>query len=137
VIGELLGISQGGRVPIVRYPAQHGTAAIAAQTLVDLYEPHVGRKVALMFEGADARRPVIIGVLCETGLAPDGANLQNVEVEADGERLILSAREQLVLRCGNASVTLTKSGKVLIKGTYISSRSTGANRITGGSVQLN
>jgi hypothetical protein len=51
--------------------------------------------------------------------------------------LIVSAREQLILRCGAASITLTKSGKVLIQGAYVSSTSTGVNRIKGGSVQLN
>jgi len=42
-----------------------------------------------------------------------------------------------VLRCGKASITLTREGKVLIHGSYISSRSTGVNRVKGGSVQLN
>jgi hypothetical protein len=60
-----------------------------------------------------------------------------VEVDADGERLIVSAKEQLVLRCGKASITLTKAGKVLIQGTYVSNRSAGVIRIKGGSVQLN
>ena len=60
-----------------------------------------------------------------------------VEVDADGERMIVSAKEQLVLRCGKASITLTKAGKVLIQGSYVSSRSTGVNRVKGGSVQLN
>jgi len=60
-----------------------------------------------------------------------------VEVDADGERMIVSAKEQVVLRCGKASITLTKTGKVLIEGAYISSRSTGVNRIKGGSIQLN
>ncbi len=60
-----------------------------------------------------------------------------VEVDADGQRLVVSAQEQLVLRCGKASITLTKAGKVLIQGAYVLSRSTGVNRIKGGSVQLN
>ncbi len=61
-----------------------------------------------------------------------------VEVDADGERLVVSAKEQLVLRCGKASITLTKAGKVLIEGSLRAvSRSTGVNRIKGGSVQLN
>jgi hypothetical protein len=60
-----------------------------------------------------------------------------VEVDADGERMIVAAREQLVLRCGKASITLTKAGKVLIQGDYVLSRSSGVNRIKGGSVQLN
>jgi hypothetical protein len=50
---------------------------------------------------------------------------------------MVSAKEQLVLRCGKASITLTKEGKVLIQGAYVSSRSSGVNRIKGGSVQLN
>jgi hypothetical protein len=58
-------------------------------------------------------------------------------VDADGERLLLSARNQLVLKCGKASITLTREGKVLIQGSYVSSRSTGVIRIKGGSVQLN
>jgi hypothetical protein len=60
-----------------------------------------------------------------------------VDVDADGQRLIVSAKEQLVLRCGKASITLTKAGKVLIEGSYVLSRSTGVNRLKGGSVQLN
>ena len=51
--------------------------------------------------------------------------------------MIVSAKEQLVLRCGKASITLTKAGKVLIEGSYVSSRSTGVNRVKGGSIQLN
>jgi hypothetical protein len=60
-----------------------------------------------------------------------------VEIEADAERLIVSAKDQLVLRCGKASITLTKAGKVLIQGTYLSNQSSGVNRIKGGSVQIN
>ncbi|MEW5071937.1 hypothetical protein AB1P14_09365, partial [Pseudomonas aeruginosa] len=38
---------------------------------------------------------------------------------------------------GKASITLTRAGKVIIRGAYLSSRSTGVNRIKGGSVQIN
>jgi hypothetical protein len=69
----------------------------------------------------------------------DGAaeSSEKVDVEADGQRMIVSAQQQLVLRCGKASITLTKAGKVLIEGSYVLSRSTGVNRVKGGSVQLN
>jgi hypothetical protein len=52
-------------------------------------------------------------------------------------RMVVSAKEQMVLQCGKASITLTKAGKVLIQGSYVSSRSTGVNRVKGGSVHLN
>jgi hypothetical protein len=41
------------------------------------------------------------------------------------------------LQCGKASITLTRAGKVLINGAYVSSRSSGVNRLKGGSIQLN
>ena len=60
------------------------------------------------------------------------------ELEIGGEeRLELTAEREIVLRCGKASITLTRAGKVLIRGDYISSRSSGVNKIKGGSVQLN
>ena len=68
----------------------------------------------------------------------DAVDFDNLDRFAfDGQRLIVSAKEQLVLRCGKASITLTKAGKVLVEGTYLLSRSTGVNRVKGGSVQLN
>jgi hypothetical protein len=91
----------------------------------------------LLFENADATRPIVLGVL--RALDPNHLPAQpgNVEVDVDGRRMLVSAKEQLVLRCGRATITLTKAGKVLIEGTYISSRSSGVQRIKGGSIQLN
>ena len=45
-----------------------------------------------------------------------------MEVDGDGERVVMTAREQLVLRCVQASITGTKSGKVLVRGAYLLSR---------------
>ncbi|MDB5976453.1 MAG: hypothetical protein JWR07_3213 [Nevskia sp.] len=137
VIGELIGMKDEGRTPLVLFPGQHGSAALAARTVVDLHGPHIGRKVVLMFEGADLSRPIVMGVLREDEAWLLADRPGQVEVDADGERLIVSAKEQLVLRCGKASITLTKAGKVLIQGSYVLSRSSGVNRIKGGSVQLN
>ena len=55
----------------------------------------------------------------------------------DRKRILFDAEEEIVLRCGEASITLTRSGKIIIKGSYLLSRSSGANRIKGGSVQIN
>ena len=50
---------------------------------------------------------------------------------------MLSADKEIVLKCGKASITLTRAGKILIRGAYLLSRSSGPNRIKGGSIQLN
>ncbi|TQV76393.1 hypothetical protein FLL45_00040 [Aliikangiella marina] len=55
----------------------------------------------------------------------------------DGNRVVLEGKDEIVLKCGEASITLTKSGKILIRGKYLLNRSSGVNRIMGGSVQVN
>jgi len=90
----------------------------------------------LMFDAGDPLRPIVLGCLRgDSSALPEQPG--QVQIDADGERLVVSAREQLVLRCGQASITLTRTGKVLIQGAYVSSRSTGVNRVRGGSVQIN
>ena len=137
VIGELLALSDEGVTPLVSYPGQSGSAAIPARSSVDLHGEHIGSAVVLVFEHCAPDRPVVVGVLRGRAGWPLENPPAQVEVDADGERMVVSAREQLVLRCGKASITLTKAGKVLIEGSYVLSRSTGVNRIKGGSVQLN
>jgi hypothetical protein len=61
----------------------------------------------------------------------------SAQAEIDGERLELKSEREIVLRCGKASITLTRDGKILIRGTYLLNRSVGTNRIQGGSVQIN
>ena len=136
IIGELLAIADDGKSPLVTYPGQPGTAALRARTVLDLYGVHIGQSVVLSFEGGDAARPIVMGVLRQTeSLRLDVPG--NVQIDIDGQRMVVSAKEQLVLQCGKASITLTKAGKVLIAGSYVLSRSTGVNRVKGGSVQLN
>lgn len=137
LIGELIAITNDGRTPLILYPGQPGTAVIAARSTVDLHGGHIGKSLVLMFEGGDPLRPIVMGVLRQGEGWPLEERPGQVELDVDGERMTVSAREQLVLRCGKASVTLTKAGKVLIQGTFVSSRSSGVNRVKGGSIQLN
>lgn len=58
-------------------------------------------------------------------------------VRVDGKRVVIEGQEEIVLTCGESSITLTKAGKILIRGKYLLSRSSGVNRILGGSVQVN
>ncbi len=137
VIGQIVGFKDNGATPLVVYPHQPGTAAIAARAILDLHGEHIGQDVALLFEGGDPTQPIVMGCVRSerTWRIPEQPG--QVEVDADGERLVVTAKEQIVLRCGKASITLTKAGKVLIQGAYLLSRSSGVNRIKGGSVQLN
>jgi hypothetical protein len=136
LVGQLVGF-RDLHVPLVVFVGQPGTAALDARTTVDLRGEHIGRDVVLAFEAGDPRRPIVMGYVQKPEAWPLPERPPQVAVDADGQRLLVSAKEQMVLKCGKASITLTKAGKVLIHGSYVLSRSSGVNRVKGGSVQIN
>jgi hypothetical protein len=66
-----------------------------------------------------------------------GALQDEMEIRVDGKRVELEGQDEIVLRCGEASITLRRNGRVVIRGTYVETYSKGTNRIKGGSVQIN
>lgn len=62
---------------------------------------------------------------------------ESTEIKVDGKRVELEGQDEIVLRCGKASITLRRNGRIVIRGTYVESYSKGTNRIKGGSVQIN
>jgi hypothetical protein len=112
---------------------------IRARSTVSLLTAHIGSSVVVLFEEGDLRRPIIMGVLCDRPLlaGKDRESQLGVTAQVDDTRLVLSGEREVVLRCGAASITLTRAGKILIKGSYIVSRSSGYNKIKGAAVDIN
>lgn len=137
VIGQLVALTNGGATALVAYEGQPDGAALRARSIVVLRGVHIGRAVALMFEGADPLRPVVIGVLQDDLVGVVSESTGQLDIEVDGERLLVRAKTEIVLSCGEASITLAKAGKILIRGTHVRSESTGVNKIHGSSVQIN
>ncbi|MBX6362549.1 MAG: hypothetical protein IRZ00_01665 [Gemmatimonadetes bacterium] len=88
----------------------------------------------------------VVLVLLPLGGEPRGVILGRVEpygaaTEAAGgdapDELVLEARRNLTLRCGEGSITLREDGKVLIKGKDLVSHAQRVNRIKGGAVSIN
>ncbi len=137
VIGELIAVQDDGGTALVAFPGQSGSAALVARSAVHVGSADVGRHVVLAFEDADRGKPIILGLLGVADARQQERGAARAEVDLDGERVTVSARQQLVLRCGAASITLTAAGKIIVQGAYISNRSSGVLRIKGGSVQIN
>jgi Domain of unknown function (DUF6484) len=142
-VGMFVGINEAGE-PQVTHPLNPSNRPVLARSTVPLDPSQVGRAVVIAFACGDVQKPIIMGVLWQprdkspVAPPPVGAPSQPpLEVERDGEQLVLTAEREIVLRCGKASLTLTRAGKVLIRGAYLLSRSSGVNRIKGGSVQIN
>ena len=128
--------------PMVDFVLNHSGAALPARSLVPIHPAHVGSDVALVFEDGELTRPVIAGIVqgwnqpVAQKLAPVDP-VRQVEVRHDDDSLLLTAANEITLQCGKASITLTSAGKLLLRGAYLLSRSSGVNRIKGGSVQIN
>jgi hypothetical protein len=132
VIGSLVGFAADG-APLVDFPGNPRDNPVPARTTARLTGDDVGCEVVLLFERADPAKPILVGSIIHPKARPP----QRVFVERDEDRLELTADREIVLRCGNASITLTRAGKVLIRGAYVSSHSNGVNRIKGGVVLIN
>lgn len=122
---------------------------LPARATVALSPAMKGRELVVWFEGGDPSSPIIMGVLEPSPMARavghavaqttagQAAAQGGVHVMADGERQLIEADKEIVLRCGDASITLTRAGKVIIQGNYILSRSTGYNKIKGAAIDIN
>jgi hypothetical protein len=107
------------------------------QHAIDQEQPAV-----LTFEDGDRSRPILIGLIApprelpavEEPHKPSGFE---VEADADGYRVHLKAREEIVLQCGDSSISLKRNGRVVIRGAYVETNAATTNRIKGGSVRIN
>lgn len=88
-----------------------------------------GASVVVMLDPTGA--PVILGELRPIGTAP------KPEARVDGRRVELVADEEIVLKCGEASLVLRKNGRVVLRGVQVETRAKGLNRIKGGTVAIN
>jgi hypothetical protein len=133
-VAQFQGFDLLGR-PLVGGLAVWRSELMPARSTVPLSANLRRRSVVVVFEEGDVLRPIILGVLDATPVeaVPGGA----MSVEADEESVTIRAQRQIVLQCGDASITLTQGGKVLIRGNYVLTRASGCNRIKGATVDIN
>lgn len=136
VIGTLVGWDAGG--PLVDFDGNR-RGPVRARVMGTPAQPRPGaatpQEVVLMIDRKGRRQPVLLGVLSPLGA--EGAATTDLEARVDGRRVELDGRDEVVLRCGEASITLRRNGRILIRGVQVETRASGLNRIKGGSVAIN
>ncbi|MEQ1850444.1 MAG: DUF6484 domain-containing protein [Chthoniobacteraceae bacterium] len=133
------------RHPVVEFPGNPGEP-VAARWLdsVCLDERHLSENATLLlaFEHGDPARPIVVG-LVESAFSPASEKDESVQKNSsrhalvDGRRVTIRGNDEVTLVCGKASITLTKDGRINLRGVEITSRASGANKIRGASVNIN
>jgi hypothetical protein len=96
--------------------------------------PAGGQDVVLLVDPRPAHPPIVLGFLRRLG---DDVSSHELEARIDGRRVEIDARDEIVLRCGEASITLRRNGRIVIHGMHVETKARGLNRIKGGSVAIN
>lgn len=128
---RIVSVNSDGTVKTVTQP---GGCPVKARTIVDVGLADAGRQAVILIDPQQPDAPVILGIIREPAEETGGVE---AGVVVDGGKVMLTAKDEIVLSCGEASITLTKSGRIVIRGNDILSRARLANKIKGGSIQLN
>ena len=146
-VGKIVNVDESGQA-FVDFPGN--TQGPVSARFTNSIKPGMLQKtvssdqdVLLVFENNDPGLPIIIDSLYS--LVDEITESSTIALETekpkdvliDGKRVTFDAKEEIVLRCGEASIVLRNDGKVVIKGKNILSRSHGMNKIKGGAVHIN
>ena len=150
IIGTLVGLNDNGQA-LVDFAQNPDSTPLAAMSTTIVTQQQVSRQVALLFNQGDLKQPIIMGLIHsplqamlenfgqhnETEKIELAGDLNIDDVKVAGNKVTFEAQDEMVFKCGESSITLTKAGKIMIRGKYLLNRSSGVNRIMGGSVQVN
>jgi hypothetical protein len=129
-IGIFLGFDNDS--PLVVFPGNPSEQAVPAKTLTELTSDMVGAEVALLFQEGDPLRPLIVGRIVDPA-----RKTQAPRIVRDGQRVTITGDERIELRCGKATIIMEKDGRIIIRGTYVTSHASATNRVRGASINLN
>ncbi len=111
--------------------------SVAMLSREDLDAAVVDRRDAVLLPVAATGQPVLLGLHQPVPALVAEMPREDTVATVDGKRVRLEGQDEVVLRCGKASITLRKNGRVVIRGVQLESRATGRNRIKGGAVLIN
>ena len=138
VTGRIVTISEDGR-PFVDYPGNRSgpvpsRTILSVSTAEEEEELRNADVLLLLLPSRQGLEPIIAGALRDKLARRPLRSSGRTSVE---RRVLIEAGEEITLKCGESSLRMTKDGRVVTRGKHLVSRSSGANKIKGASVQLN
>jgi hypothetical protein len=125
VKGRVIHVAQDGHLVVLVEGGAELRSAVLASGLSGSCRYGEGDVVLVWRSNGEAGESVVLGRIGLT-LSPPTA-----------ETLVIEARQNLTLRCGEGSITIREDGKILIKGKDLVSHAQRMNRIKGGAVAIN
>ncbi len=103
----------------------------------DLDAAIADRRAAVLLFVVATGQPVLLGLRQPLPALEAELPTESLTAAVDGKRVLLEGQDEIVLRCGKASLTMRRNGRIVIRGVQVESRATGRNRIKGGAVLIN
>jgi hypothetical protein len=127
LIGRVTGIDDQGLPIVSTAKGERVAAAVVWMREAPRWADCVGLRVVVAHLEEDDSRPLVLGLLD----APPGAAARVPET------LKVESRRELVIECGKSKIALRADGRIEIRGGHLISRSSGPNKIKGGTVHIN
>ena len=127
LVGHVVGVDDRGRPLVTSDHSEARAAEVVWRADNPDWATCAGLRVAIaMGEGHD-ERPIVLGLL----------DPPPSEVVSKPKTLRVESQRELVIECGKAKIALRADGRIEIRGGHLISRSSGPNKIKGGSVHIN
>lgn len=150
--GKVNGFAESGSV-LIDIPdiEQSIPCSVLTMSKSEIPQFEVGDKVLVIFNSSE-NKGYILGFVNVTGSLPkkvvENSDEQKdhlemtlpqkpKELNVNGKKITIEADDEIYLKCGKSSFLMSKDGKVIIRGTYLVSRSSGVNKVKGTSVAIN
>jgi uncharacterized protein (DUF2345 family) len=103
-----------------------------------------GERVLVAIGEAVGPKGVVLGRISTAAPAEASAGEGSARPEGragvtlvEDQRVVLRAKDHLVLECGGATIEIRSDGRIVVHGDRILSRARGTHRIKGGTVAIN
>jgi len=127
LVGRVTGVDDRGLPIVSTAKGERAAAGVVWMRETPRWADCVGLRVVVAHLDEDESRPLVLGLLD----APPGPAAKVPET------LKVESRRELVIECGKSKIALRADGRIEIRGGHLISRSSGPNKIKGGTVHIN